>query len=662
MNKIFQSDFLNKYFAEGLEKEDFTLEDLRKIGMVAIVNEDPEKTIKITSEDLEILCSLGKEDFDFEGIDLNGVEFPKTVIKDLSFSNCKLSTCNFSNLQVEGDLALFENNELKNNGIGQFTHMEGIERLWCIDCENLDLAELSNLKNIKNLRIKGKEENLSSVSDLRQLETLNILGISGILPYLPDSIKTIEIDDPNLLDISLLRNYSNLERVELLSSKLDISQIDTICELKRNGIRIVFDETKFKEQLSERKYEFEENDLEAVKRLFGLSGDIELNDYELLSHLGSKQLRLKVRDISILDKLIKSGLLSEDSIISKSCDIEGIDLLLDNLEGISQNVLEYISQNKNKNFRFVTRTLNGLDSKVLEGLNENEENIEFYVQDDMFHFQDKKGVDSFKAKHISFNDLDDLVPYKLEDMKEFISVLEPIKEQSLETENDLEKFAMIRKIALMSLKYDYSGLINSDKFKEGREMITRSLKGVFLEGKAVCAGNSLGFLVMSEYVGLKAKCIGGKTIDTDSRGHEWNQIRITDENSNPTWYNYDLTNDPDVLDDESQGILEDDETFYKRNTPSKLEKVEKCSKNMPNDNIRKADLKRSLKEESTLEDLILSSEKPTVKATPGQYSGKKITKQDIKAILGSLTLSEVNYYTKIFSQPVRRNSLGMERA
>lgn len=661
MNKIFQSDFLNKYFAEGLEKEDFTLEDLRKIGMVAIVNEDSEKTIKITSEDLEILCSLGKEDFDFEGIDLNGVEFPKTVIKNLSFSNCKLSTCNFSNLQVEGDLALFENNELKNNGIGQFTHMEGIERLWCIDCENLDLAELSNLKNIKNLKIKGKEENLSSVSDLRQLETLNTLGISGILPYLPDSIKTIEIDDPNLLDISLLRNYSNLERVELLSSKLDISQIDTICELKKREIEIAFDETKFKEQLSERKYEFEENDLEAVKRLFGLSGDIELNDYELLSHFGSKQLRLKVRDISILDKLIKSGLLNEDSIISKSCDIEGIDLLLDSLEGISQNVLEYISQNKNKNFRFVTRTLNGLDSKVLEGLNENEENIEFYVQDDMFHFQDKKDVGSFKAKHILFNDLDDLVPYKLEDMKEFISVLEPIKEQSLETENDLEKFAMIRKIALMSLKYDYSGVIDSDEFKEGREIITRSLKGVFKEGRAVCGGNSLGFLVMSEYAGLKAKCINGKSTSTDI-GHVWNQIRIVDKNSNHTWYNYDLTNDPDVLDDESRGILEDDEEFYKRYTPSELEKVEKCFTNMPNDNIHKADLKRSLKEESTLESLILSGKEITSVVTPGQYSGKKITKQDIKSILGSLTLSEMNYYTQLFTQVITQKSLGMERA
>lgn len=661
MSKIFQSDFLNKYFAEGLEKEDFTLEDLRKIGMVTIVNEDPEKPIKIPLEDLEILCSLGKEDFEFEGIDLNGVEFPKTVIKNLDFSNCKLSTCDFSNLQVEGNLAFFENNELKKNGISQFTHMESVEGLLFIDCDKLDLAELSNLKNIKCLKIEGEAENFSSISDLEKSETLTTSGRSGVLPYLPDSIKTIEIDDPDLLDISLLTDHPNLEKVKLLSSKLDISQIDTICELKKRGIEIEFDETELKEGLSERKYEFEENDLKTFKRLFGLSEDRELNDYELLSHLGSKQLRFKIRDISILDKLIKSGLLSEDSIISKSCNIEGVDIIADNLEGISQDALEYISQNKDKNFRLVTRTLNGLDSKILENLEENEENIEFYVQDDMFHFQDQKDVSSFKAKHISFNDLNDLDPYKLEDMKEFISVLEPIKEQALETENDLEKFAMIRKIALMSLKYDHSGVTSSDEFKEGREITTRSLKGVFSEGKAVCAGNSLGFLIMSEYIGLKAKCIDGESTSTDI-GHAWNQIRIVDENSNPTWYNYDLTNDPDVLDDESRGILEDDETFYKRYTPSEFQKVEKCPKSMPNEDIHKADLKRSLKEESTLESLILPGKEITAVVTPGQYSGKKITKQDIKSILGSLTLSEMNYCTQMFSRALTQNSLGIERA
>lgn len=348
MSKIFQSDFLNKYFAEGLEKEDFTLEDLRKIGMVAIVNEDQKKPIKIPSKDLEILCSLGKEDFEFKGIDLNGVEFPKTVIKKLDFVNCKLSTCNFSNLQVEGNLAFFENNELKDNGISQFAHMEGIETLSCIDCPKLDLAELSNLKNIKCLKIEREAEKFSNISELEKSETLTTSGRSGVLPYLPDSIKTIEIDDPDILDISMLTDYPNLEKVKLVSSKLDISQMDTICELKRKGIEIEFDEAELKEGLSKRKYELEENDLETVKRLFGLSEDIELNDYELLSHLGSKQLRLEIRDISILDKLIKSGLLSEDSIISKSCNIEGIDLIADNLEGISQDALEYISQNKDK--------------------------------------------------------------------------------------------------------------------------------------------------------------------------------------------------------------------------------------------------------------------------------------------------------------------------
>lgn len=283
------------------------------------------------------------------------------------------------------------------------------------------------------------------------------------------------------------------------------------------------------------------------------------------------------------------------------------------------------------------------------------------MQGDSFHFKNKKDASVFENNHIKFIDLNDLDPYKLEDMKEFISVLEPIKEQALEAESDLEKFAMIRKIALMSLEYDYSGVISSDEFKEGREIITRSLKGVFSEGKAVCAGNSLGFLIMSEYIGLKAKCINGESTSTDI-GHAWNQIRIVDENSNPTWYNYDLTNDPDVLDDESRGILEDDETFYKRYTPSEFQKVEKCSKSMPNENIHKADLKRSLKEESTLESLILPGKEITAVVTPGQYSGKKITKQDIKSILGSLTLSEMNYYTQMFSRALTQNSLGIERA
>lgn len=657
MSKIFKSDFLNEYFAEALEKEDFTLEDLKEIGMVAIINEDPKKSIKITSEDLKILCSLDKEWFEFEGIDLSGVKFPKTVITNLEFSNCKLSNCDFSNLQVEGKLAFFDNNELNNNGISQFAHMKEAEGLIFEECEKIDLSDLSSLKNIKYLKVDGEAENIPDISDLERLETISISRINGVLPCLSDSIRIIEIDDPNLLDIGLLKNYHNLEKVKLLSSKLDISQIEILCELKRRNVQIIFDETNLKEQLSENKYEFEEKDLETVKMIFGLPDDVELNDYELFKHIKNVHQRLKLRNIDILDELMKSGLLSDDSIISKLCDIEGIDFVVENLEGISQDVIEYITQNENKKFRFVVRTLNGLDGKMLEALNKNGENIEFYVQGDMFHFQNKKNIKSYRCKHIVSKDLDDLVPYKVDDIKEFISALEAIKEETLETENDLEKFATIRKIALMSLDYDNSGVIDSDEFKEGREIVTRSLKDVFLEGKAVCAGNALGFLIMSEYVGLEAKQIDGESISKGT-GHSWNQIKITDEDNKPSWYNYDITNDPDIIYDESRGILEDDETFYKRYTPDKYEKVEICSKNIQNASIHDESLNRSLKEGNILEELLF----PSKEATPGEYSGKKITKENIKSILGSLTLSEMNYYTQIIMQATMQNSLGIEKA
>lgn len=116
-------------------------------------------------------------------------------------------------------------------------------------------------------------------------------------------------------------------------------------------------------------------------------------------------------------------------------------------------------------------------------------------------------------------------------MKEFISVLEDIREQTLKAESDIQKFSIIRKIALMSSEYDESGVVRAEKFKKGREFDTRSLKGIFLEGKAVCAGNALGFSIISEYVGLNAKSVVGKSA-VDNYGHEWNQIELRDEKGN----------------------------------------------------------------------------------------------------------------------------------
>lgn len=517
MSTIFESEFLNEYFRQGLEKEDFTLEDLKAIECMTIINEDPDQLIKIGSEDLKILCNVGCDTFSFEGIDLEGTKFGETTLTTLTLVRCKLSTCDFSKLQVERCLALYDSVELQDNGISQFVHMTGIEQFYCVDCDQLDLAGLANFKKIKYLKLEGNVTNLSNISDLQELTRIETTGISDIPSCLPitEKLENLEISDATILDINFLKNYPNLKRITLLESQIDVSQLDVLCELKRKGISIKFDETKLKEQLEQREYEFVEEDLKTIKGLFSLPDNVILNDYELLN-CGYRTRKLKIEDIGIFDKLIKSGLLNEESIIHKLGGIEGADFVIESLEGMTLEVLEYFSQNKDKQFRFVIRTLNGLDSTVLDKLSENSENIQFYVQGDFSHFQNQTDVSSYKSEAIHFYDLDKLVSYQLEEMKEFISILEPIREETSEVKSDIEKFAMIRKIALMSSTYDYSGVISSEHFKAGREIDTRSLKGILLEGKAVCAGNALGFAIISEYVGLGAKCISGHPVNDDN--------------------------------------------------------------------------------------------------------------------------------------------------
>lgn len=135
-------------------------------------------------------------------------------------------------------------------------------------------------------------------------------------------------------------------------------------------------------------------------------------------------------------------------------------------------------------------------------------------------------------------------------------------------------------------------------------------------------------------------------------GHGWNQIRILDENGNVRWCNYDLTNDPGIINDDSQNILENDETFYTRFIPSEWEKVEKCTQSISNDIIHNASLQRTLKG-NKFEQLLTNGKF----VTQGQYSGKKITKQDIGSILDSLTWPEIIYITDLLQQTVKQPEL-----
>lgn len=131
-------------------------------------------------------------------------------------------------------------------------------------------------------------------------------------------------------------------------------------------------------------------------------------------------------------------------------------------------------------------------------------------------------------------------------------------------------------------------------------------------------------------------------------GHEWNQIKIENE-SGSNWYNYDITNDPDIINDNSLIILENDEEFYKKNIPLKWEQTEQCPKNIKKELIDSAGIKRTIKENSIGK--LVENQQFILE---GQYSGKKIIREDIKSILNSLSLSEMTYVTDILKQVMKQ--------
>ena len=135
-------------------------------------------------------------------------------------------------------------------------------------------------------------------------------------------------------------------------------------------------------------------------------------------------------------------------------------------------------------------------------------------------------------------------------------------------------------------------------------------------------------------------------------GHCWIQIEITDENGNTNWYNYDVTNDPDIIDNKSRKILENDETFYKRYSPYGWVKVEECTKNISNELIYTASLKRALDEKKELNsDRFIFN---------GKYSGKKVKREDIKEMVSGVTLQEMTQMTNLIKQCMRQGQLEIE--
>lgn len=661
MSSVFESAFLNEYFANELGKENFSLEDLKLVKRMQIVNPNLDEIIRITEKDLQTICSLGCKNIYFDGLDLGNAILPEMTLECLELANCKVGECDFSKVKVEEAILLYGDNGFKNNRLNQFTSMSHVQVLVCIDCKNLDLSEISNLKNLKQLQIRGEVANYYGIQNLKQLRDVTISGKKGVEKYLPitDTLETIEIEDDELTDIGFLKNYPNLKEVVLQESKLDESQMPTICELKRKGATVSFNQSLLQEQLTQRKYEIEEDKIHEIKRVLGLSDDVEINDYNIFKLKQGRTIRLEIESVNILNEMLSSGLLSDAGALSKMNVIEGIDLVVENLEEMSPQLIEYISKSKDKNFRFVVRTLNGLDSKILEILDGNGANIEFYIKGDCYHYINiSEGfVPVYECKHLSFQNLDDLEPYKIQDIREIISVLEPIREQTMATDSDLEKFSIIRKIAILSEEYYYSGIKGAEINDIKRQIMTRSLKGIFMDGKAVCAGKSLGFLIMSEYVGLSARDVSGRSVENKEVQHAWNQIKLIDDEGEANWYNVDITNDPDIIDKKDKFILASDEEFYKKYEPDEFEKVEECPNNLPNKYVHQASFNRTLIVGGGLNKILDTERRFDNLAYDGMYSGRKITPADINNMLKSLTLSEMRYCIDMLEKTMKSKEL-----
>lgn len=168
--------------------------------------------------------------------------------------------------------------------------------------------------------------------------------------------------------------------------------------------------------------------------------------------------------------------------------------------------------------------------------------------------------------------------YSPETMYEILDIMEDIKARVERYASELEKFLAIYKIIAMSAYYHDDEDMNT----------TRSLKGVLIDGKAVCYGYAVTLLYVLKYVGIEAKIVSGFG---HKAPHAWNQVRIDN-----VWYNTDLTADSDAVCEKREllACLRNDEVFYshyKLNSILDVCNIEKCSVDFSGKDIENALIK-----------------------------------------------------------------------
>lgn len=235
----------------------------------------------------------------------------------------------------------------------------------------------------------------------------------------------------------------------------------------------------------------------------------------------------------------------------------------------------YISEDDEEYGSFDVR--GGFENISIEELSKIKDNIKS-VEINSFRGLTQEKLDFFgKREYKIAGDLGN--PYSKQEIEELFLIMEAMKQNVGKKSADEDKFLSVYKSIGMYADYDRSGCVNSEEYIKGNDKLTRSLRGVLLQGKAVCAGYAHSLQYCCDYIGIEAPEVGGQCLDKNGEiipnsNHAWNQVKLTGE-----WYNCDLTWDYKAMrkGEKLKHCLKSDDEFYKTHCKEKFYEFKQCN-------------------------------------------------------------------------------------
>ena len=400
-----------------------------------------------------------------------------------------------------------EDIETKENA--RIPEIESLETLK-VNTDDNNLEIIKNLTNVKKLtltsdpKIKVDSEILKQFHNLEELEINGITEISDNLPE-TEKMQNLVLTNCGVEEFDKIqKTYKYIKHLDLSNNPLSFITMEQIKKTKKFCETFEFDNTKLSEELKKNVCYIEDEDIERkIKNILWIQKDGRINAYDLITTRGLKKSTIKgAKMLRNLIKLEEKGLEIENNNI---LDIENIEELKDDELIKLQQYVTYLKLG----------SLNGLNAEKMKKIGGN---IVYQIEHDQL------------ASTLSGGG------YTADNIKEIIDVMELIKSKVPAKASEYTKFKKIYEIIGKGANYDFSGCWDSEKYVFEAENLTRSLKGVLLEGRAVCAGYALALEQVLKYNGIEAKVIGGYAYGKPINGHAWNQVRIDGK-----WYNADLT-------------------------------------------------------------------------------------------------------------------------